>query len=91
MTTEAKMTDDQMMAKAREVAGDDCALTWYGGDYKHRAIRITGCSPEEARRIGMAIQTALFGPADPETGLLPIDPRHRGFGSQADWAAVWVR
>jgi hypothetical protein len=43
------------------------------------------------RLIGMAIQEGLFGPADKETGLLPIEYRKCGFASQAGFAAVWIR
>jgi hypothetical protein len=86
MTT---MTDERAMTWAREIANGECTLAWHDGDRGHRAIRLTGCRPEEARRIGMAIQRALLGPSDPETGLL-LNPK-QGFTEQSGWAGVWVR
>lgn len=86
MTT---MTDERAMTRAREIANGECTLAWHEGDRGHRAIRISGCWPEDARRVGLAIQRALLGPADPETGLLP-NPK-RGFVEQSGWVGVWVR
>lgn len=92
MTSETStQTDDELMARAVATANDRCSLAWHEGDHGHRAIRISGCFPESAREIGMEIQAALFGPADRETGLLPLRFKGCGYASQAGWAAVWIR
>ena len=69
------MTARTALRIAKQVAGKDCKVSLHRGDRHNRAIRISGCFPDEARAIGREIEKAL----EVKDGLR-IDP---GF------AAVW--
>lgn len=84
-------TDEEAFAFASEIAKDQATLSWHEGDDGCRAIRITGCYPEDAARLGDEIERRLFRGRDRETGLYPAEAGQVGFSCAAGFAAVWIR
>ena len=70
----------EQLRLAKEIAGDRCTVKLHHGAGSARAIRITGCFPEQAADVGREIEAALQATGN----------QYAGFRLAAGFAAVWI-